>query len=227
MYKVRIDDFPFITERYDTGEILDRIETVCAAFNSFRVPFILGVIPAYLSANMGEKLRRLLLPYGRAVLHGWDHALAKIPSGDLFEEFKRKGGEFAGQGYAEIEHNLGRGRDVLCDFVGREAVDLTEYIAPFNAYTQPLLDALNMYGVNRLHTCDLEFDAYGYKDLEYAHVTPVVAKLHHGYDFVSEVRKCLNDPQCCHPVTLHWVYDIRRPHWVENYRSLAQEISEL
>jgi hypothetical protein len=228
-YKVRIDDWPWVSEKYVPAEAKRAMTSVCRAFNTHGVPFILGVIPAYLTRADGEFLSGVLAPYGRAVQHGWDHRLKLWPH-ENFEPMKRKGGELFGTVDA-MRALVERGDEAMRACLSEESLEPAHYIAPFNTYSQAFVDGLQLArGAGReyfLHTCDKEYDAYGYAALNYGLVRPVVAKLFDGY---NEARKTLAQLRAgktigSPAITLHWVYDLKYSGFDTTYFDLAKEIA--
>lgn len=227
---VRIDDFPWVRETYNAGEVMDTLPRMLAPLNARGIPFILGVSPAYLSYRWGAWLRSIPLPHGRAVLHGWDHMMPTIeqrvrePNG--YRALCDAGGEFAGIRAVTALHLLTRGIRVMLEMLGEDACDISQYIAPFNCYTAQTVLALEDLGVATLHTCDVEFERYAYASIPLARARWQVARFQVDYDDVHKVLSRLRAGTITPPVTLHWVFDVKHPHWEVHYQQLAEELAE-
>lgn len=227
---IRIDDWPWINEKYNTQDAHDAMSNICGAFNANKIPFILGVIPAYLSHADGEWLARKLGQHGKAVQHGWCHCLSKWPH-ENFEKVKAKGGELQGA-FTDMVALVRRGDAMLDDMLGAGSVDRSQYIAPFNTYSQEFVDALHVARPEcrsiKLHTCDQEYNAYGYGKFNYhdGAVVPVVGKLCRDYDFVNKILARVRQGEITsETITLHWVYDLKLPNYKDLYNALAKELA--
>jgi hypothetical protein len=223
--RIRLDDFPW----GDWAGCARACGYIFDTFNRYSVPFILGVVPMLLDVAAVDFLRQRLPPHGVAVMHGFSHLYATHTPAQR-EETWPQGGEFAGMDVATVERNW-RAADVILSQGCGALYDPTIFIAPFNTYTQAALDAFSRVGVRELHTCDKEWDAYGYAALDHHGITPVVSRWGKTYscdlrgksDMVT-LEAHLADPS---QITMHWVYDVRRPHWREEYERIANKVSSM
>lgn len=220
MIPVRIDDYPYGTPRYDVEKCRADLWTVFGIFESMGVPYIIGVIPMLIE-KADIELFDSKLEIGKAVMHGFDHLFSRWHDYNPITLSWPLGGEFAGLDRFTIQERYSK-----CDAIMRavKAYDPTQFIAPFNTYTQESLDVLNAGGVSKIHTCDKEYDAYGYTKLDHHGIEPVISRWQKEYDFAFRL---LDRPLSGRQITLHWMCDVRHDkNWITNYQRLCAKIKK-
>ena len=130
----------------------------------------------------------------------------------------RGGGEFYNLSLGEISERYQRSVEILKKV---DRFSEQDFIAPFNCYTQELLDFLKDTPIERIHTSDEFWESYGLDKMNYYSMTPVVSKFKITYDDAHKVIDHLDDPS---QITLHWCYDAQRPNWLSDYQALCTEI---
>ncbi len=215
---IRIDDYPYGTPSYDIASCRETLGRVFDIFELYHVPYIIGVIPLLIDQTdinlLNSKLR-----VGSAVMHGFDHLFPKWGDYRPITLSWPLGGEFAGMTFEQIGGAFVRAQDMMIKI---DRWDRTQFVAPFNTYTQDLLDYLLVAGVKKIHTCDKEYDAYGYTKLDHHGIEPVISRWQQEYDFAFRLLdRSLSGKQ----ITLHWMYDVRHDkNWVANYQRLCAKL---
>lgn len=210
MRVLRIDDYPMpngVESRHIALEVLDIL-------NDHNVPYLLGVVPDLLVEQDFDLLDKHLRS-GQACMHGFDHAVHSPYWAHGIEKIWPLGGEFINMSEDIIEERFTKATKVLSRL---KAFNPDHFIAPFNTYTQELVNVLDRHKVTFLHTCDKEYDSYNYKDMDYKSVKPVISLLTKTYDYASNVVNWLHDPS---QITLHWYYDCQYSNWREAYTRLC------
>jgi len=218
MIPVRIDDYPYGTPGYKIEGCRADLWTVFGIFESMGVPYIIGVIPMLIEGADIELLNSKLV-IGKAVMHGFDHLFARWHDYNPITLSWPIGGEFAGLDRFTIQERYSK-----CDAIMRavNAYDPTQFVAPFNTYTQEALDVLSAKGVSKIHTCDKEYDKYKYNLFNYHGITPIISRWQKEYDFAFRL---LDRDLMGRQITLHWMYDVRTdPQWVSSYQHLCTKL---
>jgi hypothetical protein len=220
---IRLDDYPYGTPGMDVVQCRQTVADACAIFNAAGVPFMLGVSPMLIDHNDIVILNTVLPPYGKAVMHGFTHG---FDMGDAvwqrIVDTWPLGGEFM-----FCEGELLRRRYWTCDFIMQSltAYDKRHFIAPFNSYTQNLVDVLEQNGVEYLHTTDVAWKSYGLHKITHRSIQPVLAVEGMTYDFVDTV--IANYGKIPAQITLHWSMDAQEvDNWQDKYRQLCHLINE-
>ncbi len=225
MRSVRIDDFPHGDKASYEGcghqYCLDRIAEVTEIFEEEGVPYILGVTPLLLQDGDVEFLNKHIKEYGRVVMHGFDHGFSAITPWHHIVHTWPHGGEFMNLSVDSLTSLY-----AICDtrLAQIARYDPTQFIPPFNCYTQELLDVLSVNGVKVIHTCDKEYQQFSYDSFNYHGMEVRISEFTKTYDHVDKVMENLVNPS---QITLHWIYDVNRPNWQEEYRELCRRIKSV
>lgn len=227
---IRFDDYP-------VGECLTHDEYRGWLFRCLRmcrernVRYILGVTPGVLTLEQST----LILPElarESVAMHGFTHAYNSPAMaararkcGDwagLYKQLMAVGGEFGGMTPAVMQEWYIRARAMLSREFGT-CYDDRHFIAPFNRYTEALVEVLSENGVRYIHGCDeaeYTFDHHG--------VQRIASHYHFGYDYAGEVVKRLPAVlNAGEQITLHWFYDCtKRPHWCDEYARLLDALAK-
>jgi hypothetical protein len=218
---IRIDDFPHgDLAMFHSGDINFYREKVYAALNIFEnndVPYILGASPLLFRHGDIEFLNSVV-KNGKVVLHGFTHGW-ELPW-DRITTFWKDGGEFANLSLTEIKDRYEKSISIMKQI---KSFSEEDFIAPFNCYTQTLLDFLKDTPVRRIHTSDEFWEIYGLNKMNYYCIEPIVSKFKVTYDDADKVIHNLKDPS---QLTLHWCYDAKRPSWLMDYHKLCEEIKK-
>mgnify|MGYP000334771019 CR=1 FL=1 len=217
MRTIRLDDFPDGNPGYDIKRNRADVAAALAIFEEFHVPYILGVTPLLLESSDIEFLNENVKT-GKAVMHGFSHLLDFKPWEKIVETWP-KGGEFVGMSYEAIRAQHGHCHTILA---GVHRYDRSIFIPPFNCMTQEAFRALSDCGVREVHTCDKEWDAYGYVQMNHYGIVPIVSKFQVTYDYAHKVIDHLDDPS---QITLHWIFDRGHPDWLGHYRRLCERLT--
>ena len=222
MRTIRIDDYPSGNPGYNIKECRAIVRRALTIFESNRAPYIFGVTPFHMNQEDIDFLNSLVR-FGEVVMHGFTHKLEHTPWSTITDTWP-KGGEFAGMQEWEIEMAYDFGHRFLKQV---DRYNPEHFIAPFNCVTQGALNVLAKKGVKRLHGCDKEFNAYGYKAMDYKGMTPVIAKFQTNYDYCHRVVERLKaDPSDESQITLHWCFDKDHGGWEAAYQDLCDFIRE-
>lgn len=211
---IRLDDFP----NGHRGREPDRdvLAFILKTFNAARVRYILGVSPLLLQPGDVEWLNAHIGDTGAAVMHGWDHAFSWPGDWKNIAQCWREGGEFGGAGKEALLARWGQCHKLLCAV---KSYDPKHFIAPFNVYTQALLDALQSTPVEQVHGMNTINDLCGLCRLFPGKLRIVLATDGVTYGRIWEAVNAYQPVSP--PITLHWIYDSGQPNWQEGYRKLA------
>jgi hypothetical protein len=216
---IRIDDFPHGDyAMFFAGDIRlyrEKVRAALRVFEANKVPYILGASPLLFQDGDAEFLNSVVKE-GKVVLHGFTHGW-ELPW-DRITTFWKDGGEFANLSISETEERYQKSLSIMKRV---ESFSEEDFIAPFNCYTQALLDFLKDTPVKRIHTSDEFWEPYGLDKMEYYSMEPVVSKFKVTYDDAHRVIHNLDDPS---QITLHWCYDSQRSSWLADYQKLCDEI---
>lgn len=222
MRTIRIDDYPSGNPGYDIRESRDVVRRALSIFEAHKVPYIFGVTPFPMNKEDVDFLNGLV-KVGEVVMHGFTHKLEHTPWSTITDTWP-KGGEFYGMREWEIEMAYDFGHRFLKQI---HRYNPEHFIAPFNTFTQAAINALAPKGIRYLHTCDKEWDAYGYSALDLKGVSPVIAKFQKNYDYAHRVVERLKaDPSDESQITLHWCFDKDHGGWEIAYHELCDFIRE-
>ena len=217
---VRIDDFPHgDLAMFSRGDYMYYRQKVAAGLEIFEkndIPYILGASALLFQPGDIEFLNSIVKK-GKVVLHGFNHGW-NLPW-DKITSFWKDGGEFFNLSTEDISERYERSVEILKNV---KSFSEEDFIAPFNCYTQQLLDFLKDTPVKRIHTSDEFWESYGLNKMEYYSMTPVVSKFKVTYDDAHKVINHLGDPS---QITLHWCYDAQRPNWLSDYQKLSDKIN--
>jgi hypothetical protein len=218
---VRIDDFPHgdlaMFLRSDKTSYRGKVQLALEVFERNEVPYILGASPLLFQPGDVEFLNSIVRK-GRVVLHGFNHGW-HLPWENI-TSFWKHGGEFCNLSIENITVIYAESMKIMENV---KAFSEKDFIAPFNCYTQELLDFLKDTPVERVHTSDEFWESYGLDKMEYHSMTPVVSKFKITYDDADKVIENLEDPS---QITLHWCYDAQRSSWLDDYQRLCDKINE-
>jgi hypothetical protein len=218
---VRIDDFPHgDLSMFSRGDHMYYRQKVAAGLEVFEkndIPYILGTSALLFQSGDVEFLNSTVKK-GKVVLHGFNHGW-NLPW-DKITSFWRGGGEFFNLSTDDISERYHQSVEILKNV---KSFSEEDFIAPFNCYTQELLDFLKNTPVKRIHTSDEFWESYGLDKMEYYSMTPVISKFKVTYDDAHKVVNHLDDPS---QITLHWCYDAQRPNWLSEYQTLCTEIKK-
>ncbi len=187
---LRLDDYPYGTPRYGghTREwCCEKLRVIARVLERYAQPYILGVPLLNLLPSDVELLNDTVGPAGRVVMHGYTHG---------FERWSEvmglwaQGGEFAG---ASLEKLLRCHAQAMHVAAQLESFDAQHFIAPFNVYTQTLLDALQRTPVRYIHTTE----RYYQRELQHGRITPVLGVPGYVYQAQPSAGQ----------IVLHWALD--------------------
>ena len=219
MRLIRIDDFPHgdlaMFQRYDHRFYRQKVSDALGIFEEKEVPYILGATPLIFQKGDIDFLNSVIKK-GKVVMHGFTHGW-ELPWHNITSYWK-DGGEFANLSYKEVAKRYNKAIAIMKQV---DSFSEEDFIAPFNCYTQTLLDFLKDTPVQRIHTSDEFWEPYGLDKLEYYSMTPVISKFKITYDDADKVINNLNDPS---QITLHWCYDAQKSNWLYNYQNLCDRI---
>lgn len=218
MRTIRLDDFPDGNPGYDLEKNKSDVAAALAIFEEFRVPYMLGVTPLHLEPKDISFLNDHVKT-GTVVMHGFSHLLHFQPWERIVDTWPQ-GGEFMGMSYDAVRAQYDRCASILAPV---RRFDRSHFIPPFNCYTQESIRALSDVGVSFIHTCDKEWDAFGYVRYNHYGVIPIVSKFQVTYDYAHKVVDHLHDPS---QITLHWIFDRGVPDWLGHYRRLCEKITQ-
>ena len=217
---IRMDDYPHGMPNYDDNYKII-VETWVNIFEKYNINYILGVSPLLLKLDDILLLKKIIKK-GKIVMHGFNHKFDHPGDWNTIVNTWDKGGEFMNMSVDKIRKIYIESNKILSIF---ETYDKNHFIPPFNCITQELIDVLNENDVKYLHTCDKEYVEYGYKDIDFKNIRPIVSKYHKGYDHVHEVLNRIGNEDIGQ-LTLHWIFDYKFNDWVSNYEKLAKILNE-
>lgn len=216
---IRIDDFPYCLPNSDLEDCKRKLCDMFAVLRAYPVKYILGAIPFYCSPQWLDIADAHMGNNGGLVMHGFTH---------LHDRWREKdqsfalGGEFAGMTEAECLRRYANAYETMYRSIH---FDSKHFIAPFNCYTQELINAISSC-VSFIHTCDKEWNQFGYAKYNYGSIRPVVGQLYKDYDFAHQIRARLVDCEISPEwVTLHWWYEYRHYGigWLRELHRLCEE----
>lgn len=221
---IRIDDFPHGDKNSHLANpnLFRFASKIIDILESEKIDYIWGVSP--LLCNEKEHIDALnKINHGKIVMHGFDHGFSKINDWSKCTEHWAYGGEFSFYSKSELLDKYIQCRSILSNF---SSFDETHFIPPFNCFNQNILDVLNQHSnVEYIHTCDQEWIKYKQHSLLAGKIKPVVSELYWSYDHVHNVMNRLNDIKSI--ITLHWIYDIQHPDWINNYITFCRNFKSL
>jgi hypothetical protein len=218
MIRIRIDDFPICIPGTDPAVAKRNLRAMFRVLSASPVPYIFGAIPYCCDDEWMSFVKDNMAANGALCMHGFTHLHDRWSGYSLtFQD----GGEFAGMSVTDCANAYDSGADRLRHSAN---FDQSHFIAPFNNYTQALVDALNMRGVRYLHTCDKEWNNYGYAKLDYGAITPVIGRLYKDYHFARKIIQWLDHGGKTEWVTLHWHYEFRHfgDGWLHDLETLCR-----
>lgn len=232
---IRFDDYP-VREKVRPEEYDRWLFRILALCGKHRVRYILGVVPEKISLYQGASLLQAMntfAPSGRVVMHGFTHAYDRPAMvaremraagwDDMYKAFMTGGGEFSGMSIEECLLLARHGVLRLREFFG-DLFDDNHFIAPFNRYTEPLVQALASEGcVRYIHGSDEARYGFDHRGIE-----RVESHFKFGYDYAGAVAARLPAVlQAGEQITLHWFYDCtKRSHWEDEYSRLLDGLSK-
>lgn len=220
---IRVDDFPHgdlalhNQLRSQPGyDHRDHIWQFLQAFESRGVPYVLGVSPELIN-NHSDLFFLRGLQHCEVALHGFNHGWHRFAARwPRITETWPLGGEFAFATHAELRASMQRALHTLSDF------KLRKFIAPFNVYTQPLLDVLNEFGFEQLLGGEAGLQ-HGMHKLQ-----------HDGLQLDLCLPPLYNDARKILPhleqaiaadstITLHWIYE--QPAQAADWDAIARQVA--
>lgn len=218
---IRIDDFPHgdlkMYLSYDINYYKNKVSSFLQIFEEEKIDYILGVTPLVFNEDDVNFLNKYIIN-GRVVMHGFTHGFEK--EWDKIVDYWPTGGEYSNSSKEEILLKYNKSNDILKNI---KRYDNEHFIAPFNCYTQNLIDILDEKGVKFIHTCDKEWNNYNYNLIDHKNITPIISKYNVTYAFADVVLKNIEEDS---QITLHWCYDCQRHDWLDNYRKICQKLKE-
>ena len=219
---LRLDDFPngdlaLHNEwcKYIRKPHFKLLKPILDIINESKVEYILGVSPELCDLDDVKFLNDNLVS-GKAVIHGfnhgWNYEWSKIT--DIW----LKGGEFSLLSKQEISDKYKRALDF---FSLIKQVNLEEFIPPFNCYNQDILDVLSKNKVKVIHGCSKEHENYNLAALNHHGIEQRISEWQKTY---CDVDKVVNYASYPSQITLHWIYDVNRRDYLNNYRTLCSLI---
>ena len=220
MTKIRIDDYPFCIPGRDPVHTERCLREMFHVLKDCGVDYYFGAIPWHMDEHWLDVADSCMGANGHLVMHGFTHLHERWGQG-LVDSLVATGGEFSGMSKYECQWLYDEAHETLSM---SERYDADHFIAPFNNYTQELVDALRERGVKYLHTCDKEFNQYGYADMEYGAIVPVIAHNQKDYNFAKRALASIQKTPSPW-VTLHWYYEFRHfgDGWLTDLRNLIKE----
>ena len=109
-------------------------------FENFHVPYILGVSPALIDASSDIDFLKSL-NHAEIAMMGFSHGWVEFKNNwSEIEDYYSKGGEFSFDNQSTVYEKIVKGLYILSEF------RINKFIAPFQVYTQHVLDTLNILG---------------------------------------------------------------------------------
>jgi len=144
------------------------------------------------------------LKLGEVVMHGFDHGFSLREFGQwesIVSDWK-SGGEFKNLNKDECLDRYKQSHEFLKQI---KNYNPKEFIAPFNCYTQNLLDALQETEVETIHTQRTEYNKFGYSEFNYGKLKVNVAP----DELYNHSPVVLNNLKSGHTgtIVLHWIFD--------------------
>ena len=219
---IRIDDYPYGKPQYDRDFCRKTIVRVCELLNAFGVKYMIGVIPFETLEEDAKVIRAHLSPFGSVCMHGFDHGFSMKDMWANITQTWPHGGEFINYSVSDFSAKYKNANLRMIELFGG-VYDERHFIAPFNTYTQAVLDALQPTPVTKMHTCDKEYFAYKYSELDHGNITPVISQFQKTYDYADKVIHNLDNNS---QITLHWMFDSMRKGWEQHYTNLGRVLRE-
>ena len=166
-------------------------------------------------------------------MHGFTHSTSKETNVVDISKW-RYGGEFSAYSKGELRNMWKKGHNILSKF---PSYDSQQFISPFNAINQDMVDVLVENGVKYIHTYTGAMRSavasekeptgapYGgwIEDMKVpGDVKFVVSRWQKTYTDVSKLARFdkLDDSQ----ITVHWYFDKGNPNYANDYLKLATKI---
>lgn len=218
---IRIDDFPngdlaLHTEwlKYHKKPHFKLLKPILDILNESQTGYILGVSPELCDSDDINFLNDNI--QGSCVMHGFNHAW-NFPWANITDTWPL-GGEFGLLSKQQISEKYKNGVDTLSKI---KNVNFEHFIPPFNCYNQDLLDVLAENNVKYIHGCSKEHENYGLEKLNHFRIHQVISEWQKTY---CDVDKVINYAYHPSQITLHWIYDVSRDNYLQNYKTLARII---
>ena len=227
-YLLRVDDFPHgHKDQWNNGRIVNDSDTNLNFQNSLffidifeknKTPFVLGVTP-FLMTEADVEFFNNNLKTGQVVMHGFDHgfSLREFGHWESITSDWKYGGEFKDLNKEDCLERYKNGHEFLKKI---KNYNPKEFIAPFNCYTQNLLDALQETEVETIHTQKTQYDEFGYDKLNYGKLKVNVAShelYNHSPVVLNELRNGATGT-----IVLHWIFDSNQ----ECYNEISKFINQ-
>tara|TARA_R100000231_G_scaffold137406_1_gene113767 strand:- start:780 stop:1493 length:714 start_codon:yes stop_codon:yes gene_type:complete len=212
-YLLRVDDFPHgHKDRWNEGRITDNENTNLNFQNSLffidifernQTPFILGVTP-FLMTEADIEFFNKNLKIGKVVMHGFDHgfSLREFGQWESIVSDWENGGEFKDLSEKECLERYRQADEFLKQIKNYNPKD---FIAPFNCYTQNLLNAFQETEVETIHTQKTEYDKFNYNELNYGKLEVNISP----NELYNHSPVVLDNLKNGHTgtIVLHWIFD--------------------
>tara|TARA_R110001592_G_scaffold215613_2_gene469003 strand:+ start:7029 stop:7691 length:663 start_codon:yes stop_codon:yes gene_type:complete len=218
---IRIDDYPhgdknMYSRNMHACEV--ELSKIIDILESYKVDYILGASPLLLSDNHFKQLNRI--KSGRVVMHGFDHGFGNVKSWHNVVDCWPDGGEFSFYTEAQLRKIYNVCNEMLKERLN--CYDEEHFIPPFNCVNKDIINVLKSSKVKYVHTCDKEYESYNQKDLDIGDLEFIISKYQVGYHDVHEVVN--NFDKIDSQITLHWIYDIQKHNYLDNYKKLCEKI---
>ena len=226
---IRMDDYPFPSFPIDWNRERRFVGTITGILTKHGVPYVLGVSPLLLEKE-DPFLQKLS---GTICMHGFTHSTSKGTNRIEVNKWQY-GGEFSDYNKTELREMWKKGNKILSKF---PSYDPRQFISPFNAINQDMVDVLVENGVKYIHTYTGAMRSavageeeptgapYGgwVEDMKVpSDVKFIVSRWQKTYTDVSKLAYFdkLDNSQ----ITVHWYYDINNPNYATDYVKLATKI---
>ncbi|UCF94866.1 MAG: glycosyltransferase, partial [Desulfobacterales bacterium] len=219
---IRIDDYPhgdlYMYKRLKTDPGYDHREHIYAFLQGFEkhgVPYVLGVSPGLMN-NESDRFFLRSLRYCEVAMHGYSHGWHEFAeTWSAIDASLSQGGEFALASRKTIGDKIKRGLELLGDF------KISKFIAPFNVYTQDVLDVLNELGFRTImggkETVQFGMDALDHGDLDLDLCLPPFCG--ESTKVIPHLGEALDEQKT---ITLHWIFE--KPQNLTYWTRIAETV---
>ncbi|RLB83758.1 MAG: hypothetical protein DRH17_00970 [Deltaproteobacteria bacterium] len=204
---IRIDDYPhgdlIIYNRLLADRSYDHRRHVYHFLRPFEergVSYVLGVSPGLINRESDLFFLRSL-HHCEVAMHGFSHGWHEFAeTWHSITETWPYGGEFAHASREEVREKIQRGLEILSDF------KIRKFIAPFNAYTQELLDVLNEFGFEMImggrQTLQFGMDRLDHGNLQLDVCVPPLCNDSH--KIIPHLDQAIVEQKT---ILLHWIFE--------------------
>jgi hypothetical protein len=220
---IRIDDYPHGDKNMyaaDRSGCENQLVKIIEVLEAYEIDYILGASPLLLEENHFRILNKI--KSGRVAMHGFDHAFSKVEAWENVVDCWPNGGEFGFYTESQLNEIYNDCNDTLKDKLS--CYDEEHFMPPFNCVNQDMINVLKASKVKYVHTCDKEYISYKQESLNRGSLEFIISKFQIGYHDIDKV--VYNFDKIDSQITLHWIYDIQRHNYLENYKKLCEKLTK-